>query len=71
MNPIMIKIGSISIYWYSIMILIGFLLATILITQESKKFHISKSKISDMLFYTILIGILGARLYYVLFNLDY
>lgn len=71
MNPILLKIGNITIYWYSIMILIGFLIASYLITQESKKFHISKSKISDMLFYTILIGILGARLYYVLFNLNY
>ena len=71
MNPILIEIGNIKIYWYSIMILIGFLIASYLITKESKKFNISKEKITDMLFYTIIIGILGARLYYVLFNLNY
>ena len=69
MNPILLKIGSITIYWYSIMILIGFLIASYLITKESKKFNIKKEIITDMLFYTIIIGILGARLYYVIFNL--
>lgn len=71
MNPILIQIGNIKIYWYSIMILSGFLIASFLITKEAKKFNISKDKITDMLFYTIIIGILGARIYYVIFNLDY
>lgn len=71
MNPILLKIGNITIYWYSVMILIGFLIASYLITKESKKFNIKKEIITDMLFYTIIIGILGARLYYVIFNLDY
>mgnify|MGYP002623661210 CR=1 FL=1 len=71
MNPILIEIGNIKIYWYSIMILLGFILATILIIKESKRFNISKEKLTDMLFYTILIGILGARIYYVIFNLNY
>ena len=71
MNPILLKIGNITIYWYSIMILIGFLIASYLITKESKKFNIKKEIITDMLFYTIIVGILGARLYYVIFNLDY
>lgn len=71
MNPILLKIGNITIYWYSIMILIGFLIASYLITKEAKKFNIKKEIITDTLFYTIIIGILGARIYYVLFNLDY
>lgn len=71
MNPILLKIGNITIYWYSVMILIGFLIASYLITKETQKFNIKKETITDMLFYTIIIGILGARIYYVLFNLNY
>ena len=71
MNPILLEMGSIKIYYYSIMILIGVILGTLLVIKESKKFNISKNKITDMLFYTIIIGILGARLYYVIFNLNY
>lgn len=71
MQQVLIEIGGIKIYWYSVMILIGVLLGSYLVLKESKKFNISKEKISDMLFYTIIFGIIGARLYYVLFNLDY
>ncbi len=71
MNPILIEIGNIKIYWYSVMILLGVLTGSYLVLRESKRFNISKSKISDMLFYTIIFGIIGARLYYVIFNFDY
>ena len=71
MNPILLQIGSIKIYYYSIMILLGVLIGSLLVTKEAEKHNISKNKISDMLFYTIIFGIIGARLYYVLFNLNY
>lgn len=71
MQQVLIEIGGLKIYWYSVMILIGVLLGSYLVLKESKKFNVSKEKISDMLFYTIIFGIIGARIYYVLFNLDY
>ena len=71
MNPILLEIGNIKIYWYSIMILLGVLIGSYIVLKESKRFNISKTKISDMLFYTIIFGIIGARLYYVIFNSDY
>lgn len=71
MNPILIEIGNIRIYYYSIMILLGIISGSLLVIKESKKHNISKEKITDMLFYTILFGILGARIYYVIFNIDY
>lgn len=71
MNPILIEIGNIKIYWYSVMILLGVLTGSYLVLRESKRFNISKTKISDMIFYTIIFGIIGARLYYVIFNFDY
>jgi len=71
MNPILIEIGNIKIYWYSIMILTGVILGSIIVLKEAKRFNISKNKTSDMLFYTMIFGILGARIYYVIFNLKY
>jgi len=71
MNPILIEIGNIKIYWYSVMILLGVLTGSYLVLRESKRFNISKTKISDMIFYTIIFGIIGARIYYVIFNFDY
>ena len=71
MNRVAITIFNFNIYWYSIFILIGVIFAYFLIISESKKHNLDKEKMSDLMFYTIIIGILGARLYYVLFNLDY
>lgn len=71
MNPIFIKIGNFSLYWYSIILFIAFLLGSFFVMKEAKKSKISEIFITDFIFYTIPICLIGARLYYVLFNLDY
>ncbi len=71
MNSTFLNLGFISIKWYSICILIAVVIATILVYFESKKKGLNKDIFIDMVFYGLLIGILGARIYYVLFNLDY
>ena len=65
------KIFNIEIHFYSLCILLGIFLAYILIIKESKRHNIEEQKVESLIFYTILVGIVGARLYYVLFNLDY
>ena len=71
MNKVFLDLGFIQIKWYSICILIGITVATYLILKESQKKGISNDLIIDILFYGIIFGIIGARVYYVLFNLDY
>ena len=71
MNRVAISIGVINIYWYSIFILIGLITSIILIIRESKKQNIKEDFILNILFYGFIIGIIGARLFYVIFNLDY
>src|SRR5574344_2115216 len=72
MNKIFLDLGIVQIKWYSLFIFIAMLVSSILIYREARR----KKKIDDdtlfnMLFYGIIIGILGARFYYVLFNLNY
>jgi phosphatidylglycerol:prolipoprotein diacylglycerol transferase len=71
MNPEMFSLGPISIRWYSFMILIGIIVAFVVATLEEKRKGFPKDFVIDLGFYLILFGILGARIYYVLFNLDY
>lgn len=71
MNRIAIDLGFIEIYWYSIFILIAIISACLVINMESKKQKLPENILIDLLFYSIIFGILGARLYYVLFNLSY
>lgn len=71
MNPILLELGPIKIYWYSITMLIGILIGGTLVVKEAKKFKISENFIYNLFFYIIPIALLGARLYYVIFNWYY
>lgn len=71
MNPIFITIGNIQIYWYSVILLLAFTVGGILAIKEGKRFDIPKDYMTNMFFYIIFFALIGARLYYVLFNLDY
>lgn len=71
MNPIFLEIGPVQIYWYSIFILIAFVVGAFLAFKEAKRFNISDEFMTNMCFYLIPIVLVGARLYYVVFNLDY
>ena len=71
MEKVALDLGPIQIYWYSIFIFIGMLVACFLIYKEAKKRGIEEDFLVNLTFNTIIIGIIGARLYYVLFNLSY
>ena len=71
MNRVAFNIFGFNVYYYSLCILLGVIVAYILITREGKKQGLTKEFTSDLIFYTLIIGILGARVYYCVFNLDY
>lgn len=71
MNSTLLDLGIFQIKWYSFFIFIGVLIALLLIIREYKRKEKDLNTIMDILFYGFIIGILGARLYFVLFNLDY
>lgn len=71
MNPVAFSIFGFGIRYYSLFILGAVLLSYFLITKEAKKFDVDKDFIFNMFFWSIIIGIFGARLYYVLFSWDY
>lgn len=70
MNAYVFKIGNFGVRWYSLLILIGVIVGILLIEKEGKKFNISKDFLFNMAFWAIIIGVIGARLYYVIFNFN-
>ena len=68
MNPVIFNLGNIEIRWYSVLILVGVLIGLLLAFLEGKRKGIDKDTIFDLAFYTVLFGILGARIYYCIFN---
>ena len=71
MDRVAIDLGFVQIYWYSITMFLGVLFGIIVAYIEIKRKKIDVTKFENMAFYAILFGFIGARIYYVLFNLDY
>ena len=71
MDRVALDLGFIQIYWYSIFIFLGVFFASLVILRESKKQNINQNFIINLIFYGVIFGLIGARLYYVAFNLDY
>ena len=71
MSRVALDLGFIQIYWYSIMVLAGLLAGLAIIYYEIKKQKINIDFFTNLAFYAIIIGIISARLYYVLFNWSY
>lgn len=70
MDPV-INLGIIEIHWYSICLFIAILLGSNVVIKEAKKFGYQENFIVNLLFFGILFGIIGVRLYFVFFNFDY
>ena len=68
MNKILFSIGPVDIYWYAVLIVIALIIGFRLSIKEAKKLKVSISYITDLIIYIIIFGIVGARLYYVIFN---
>ena len=64
-----INIGH-GIYWYGIIIACGLLLAVAFCLRQRKHYGISEDDLMDCILWGIPCGIIGARLYYVIFYLD-
>lgn len=70
-NPIAFSIFGMEIRWYAIMLTLATIIGFILAGKRCKKYDINPDVIYDFLIITIPLAIIGARAYYVLFNLDY
>lgn len=70
MNPVALQIGSFTIKWYSLMILLGVIVGIGLLLKEGKKYNYPKDFLFNLCFWAIIFGFIGARIYYVLFNFE-
>ncbi len=70
-NPVAFSMFGIPIYWYAICIILAILVSFMLCYYLPPKFEIDNYFLFDTLLYAIIFGVIGARLYYVLFHLEY
>ena len=74
-NPVAFQFGPIQIgpfefgtvYWYGIIIAVGLILAFLYASLSCKKMRINEDKLINCVIAGVIFGMIGARLYYVIF----
>ncbi len=70
LSPTIIQIGNLSITWYAIFVIGGAVLAYLLTQYFAKKGGYSKNMIETLFYLAFPLGIVGARIWFVLSNLN-
>lgn len=69
--PYSFTVFGFEVYFYGVIIAAGFILAALFCARQAAKFGLSSDDLFDFVIWLIPSCIIGARLYYVLFRLDY
>jgi phosphatidylglycerol:prolipoprotein diacylglycerol transferase len=67
LDRVAFTIGSKPVYWYGIIIGIGFLLGAWYGSHIARRYGITEDNVTDMLIFALPLSIIGARIYYVVF----
>lgn len=71
MLPILFHIGSFPVHSFGVVMIVAFLVGVMIARRRAKRFGLDPNKLSDMSFWTLIIGILGARIAFILQDLGY
>ena len=66
-NTVAFSIGNFNVYWYGIIIAVGFLLALVYASFSCKKMNIDINRLFDVVIVGLIAGVICARLFYVIF----
>ncbi len=70
-NKIALKLGPFAIHWYAILIVTGSVIGVWLACRESVRRHLTSNDVTDFVLWAVPFGLLGVRIYYVIFQWSY
>ncbi len=71
LNPIAFNIGNLEIHWYGIIIAMGALVGVLMAMREATRRGIDSDNILDLVLIGVPVGLICARIYYVIFELPF
>jgi len=71
MFPIICQIGPVTIYSYGVMMAISVIVCSVLLAREAVHYKIHPDIIYDLVFWIVISGIMGARIFYILLNFQF
>lgn len=70
-NPVAFTLLGMEVRWYGILIALAILLAAMIMMKRAPRHDLASDGVLDILIIAIPAGVIGARLYYVIFNWGY
>ncbi len=70
-DPVLISLGPLEIRWYGVMMALSFLLGSYFFIKNGKRQGLGEDVLFNLIFSAIIGGVIGARLIFVLTNLDF
>jgi len=71
MHPVLFSIGVFNVYSYGLMVALGAAAASYLIYKRANHFNLDKNKAVDLIIMMLIGGLIGARLFHVIVNIQY
>jgi phosphatidylglycerol:prolipoprotein diacylglycerol transferase len=71
MHPVLFTLGPLTVYFYGVMLALAFVAGIWVASWRAKRENVSPDVIYDLALISLICGILGARLLFVLLNLGY
>ncbi len=69
-NRVAFELFGLQIYWYAIIIVSGIALALWMSNREAVRIGLKEDDMTNFILWALPIAIIGARLYYILFDLE-
>ncbi len=66
-NPLAFQAGPFTVYWYGVILAVGFVLAYLYANKRATDFSIKKSALPDLVTIGFVCAVITARIYYVIF----
>lgn len=71
LNRVLFSVGNVTVYWYGVILALGFLVGTSYALKRHKEFGVNADRASDVIMISAVGAIIFARLYYVIFSWGY
>ena len=72
MFPEICRIGGVAVYSYGLMLALAVVVCSFFLSRDAKKMlGLEQEEVLDLVFWTILAGIVGARVFYIILNLKF
>ncbi|MFP4472362.1 MAG: prolipoprotein diacylglyceryl transferase [Candidatus Omnitrophota bacterium] len=71
MYPVICRIGPLTVFSYGLMLALAVVVCGWFLAREARAHQIRPDEIYDLIFWTVIAGIIGARLFFIVLNLSF